>query len=175
MLQYSAIFNCYSAQSFLFAIVLNNSSLLQCSTIHHCYNAQPFIAATVLNPFLAIVNSCILLQCSTILWFCQPFSRFYQSFCYRLSNFTKLFGHSRDSVSHFLKWLTRVQAHGVGARLGRGRMTPSGWLAARLRARGWELAHRLVGRGHAWVRGSVARVGRSAMRGRAWLSQTVAG
>jgi hypothetical protein len=77
MLQYSVIFNCSSAQSFLIATMPSHSSLLQCLSIHRWYSAQSF---------LAIVNSVILLQCSVILdrWCATP-SRWLQCstiFCY---------------------------------------------------------------------------------------------
>jgi hypothetical protein len=74
-----------------------------------------------------------------------------------LTYFTKLFAHSRDSIAHFLEWMTRVQARGARARLSRGHVTPLGWLAARLRAHEWKSA-----RGSGW-------------HGPVWLDQTVAG
>jgi hypothetical protein len=93
------------------------------------------------------------------------------------THFTKLFAHSRDSITHFLEWMTRVQARGARARLSRGHVTPLGWLAARLRAHERKSARGSGWHGPAWldrVRGTERRVGSClAQSNHGWLVQVM--
>jgi hypothetical protein len=136
------------------------------------------ILATVLSHFMilsgifATTNSVIFATVnSVILWFCQPFSRSYQSFCYSAQLFYDFVSHSRDTINHFctvlihftkflclsaIFWMTTVGLQG-------GR-----WLVARSRG---------VGRALGSCEGAQGRSARSrtsaGARRAGWLGQLI--
>jgi hypothetical protein len=112
--------SCYSAQSFLVAIVSAISSLIQCSVIP-CYSELSYFCYSA----------------KAILWFCQPFSRSCQSFCYSAQPFCKI----TQSFSRFRRSFSEMTDVGAGA---------WGGSAARSGMHGSiGMAHGLVGWAHA--------------------------
>jgi hypothetical protein len=165
--------SCYTTQSFSTATVFSHLQMATMNSIIFTIVLRPFM---ILSVILKILSD-ILLQCSIILWFWQPFSGSCESFCYNaqpfykitqshyskmtqsFSNFCQPFFKTTDAGLWDVRWLGARSEMCAGRRriAARSRAREGTWLShARARlgracgVRGWALVD-LVGRiGSRW-------------------------